>query len=257
MDRSRVAWTDPRYPRGGRSSRFRPGLRPRGGAAHSARDRSSIDCPSSWVPSSGWQPTAMRLGGRPSISSRSSRRPWTPCRLETESRPAVVVSSGQIMADIDPAQLRTAVVNLVRNAIAYSGIGRTGRRVGRAPKGIGDDRRPRSGAGSRPFRSGADLRAVRSWIERSRDRMGVRVGLVSHAARRRRAWGLGACGHRQMEDPRSESSCLGDGGEASIGVLIVDDQHAVRGGRPDGPGSERHRSGPRREHGRRSDPGRS
>lgn len=42
-------------------------------------------------------------------------------RLETESWPAVVVSSGQIMADIDPAQLRTAVVNLVRNAIAYSG----------------------------------------------------------------------------------------------------------------------------------------
>ena len=42
-------------------------------------------------------------------------------RLETEGWPAVVVSSGQIMADVDPAQLRTAVVNLVRNAIAYSG----------------------------------------------------------------------------------------------------------------------------------------
>jgi len=41
--------------------------------------------------------------------------------LETESEPAVVVSSGQVRADIDPPQLRTAVANLVRNAIAYSG----------------------------------------------------------------------------------------------------------------------------------------
>lgn len=41
--------------------------------------------------------------------------------LETGGWPAVVVSTGQVRADVDPPQLQTAVVNLVRNAIAYSG----------------------------------------------------------------------------------------------------------------------------------------
>ena len=53
--------------------------------------------------------------------------------------------------------------------------------------------------------------------------MGVRVGLVSHAARRRRAWGLGACGHGRWKIRVPSRVALGDGGEAGIGVLIVDD----------------------------------
>ena len=41
--------------------------------------------------------------------------------LEAGGWPAVVVSTGQVRADVDPRQVQTAVVNLVRNAIAYSG----------------------------------------------------------------------------------------------------------------------------------------
>jgi anti-sigma regulatory factor (Ser/Thr protein kinase) len=211
MDRSRVAWTDPRYP-ARRSITSPPFWAPAARrSAHSHATRSSIDCPSSWVPSSagsdGEAPRRQTVDLVEVVQEAVDS-----VRLETESWAAVVVSSGRSWPTSTRRQLRTAVVNLVRNAIAYSGkaepvVVSVARRRKSATivvhdRGPGPDPQIGSGSSSRSFR-GSNAPGT-PW--------GSGLGLYPHAARRRRDMGARCMRARQMEDPRSESRCLGDGG---------------------------------------------
>ena len=46
-------------------------------------------------------------------------------RLDPDAGPTIVVAPGPVMAQVDPPQLRTAIVNLVRNAVERSPDGRS------------------------------------------------------------------------------------------------------------------------------------
>jgi signal transduction histidine kinase len=120
MDCSRVAWTDPRYPPGVDHVVSVLGSGPE--AELLIRTRQELDhrlCELVSALRLATEGEAPRL--QPVDLVEVVQEAVDSVRLEIEGWPAVVVSSGQIMADIDPAQLRTAVMNLVRNAIAYSG----------------------------------------------------------------------------------------------------------------------------------------